>query len=174
MFRLLLLAAAANALPILQGLDAKLASKYADQSSATIRNVLAGALHASTESAGVSPSFVTCTRDFSACPMGFADLGGSSCAPPPQYTGDCQGPVDFGGLAPIEKSALADACGVSFPCLNSSCDFSRPCPVGWATSGDTCTAPAGYTGPCASPTKFAQFSDAEKDHWSGICGVSFC
>merc|ERR1711957_1128114 len=47
---------------------------------------------------------LTCARDYSVCPAGWADLGdGARCKAPLGFEGLCDSIVQFGGLAPIEK-----------------------------------------------------------------------
>ena len=164
----------ATAVPLLQGLDDKLASKYPTETASSLRASLANALSDALAVEQVPPSFAACSRDVSGCPRGFSDLGASSCAAPAHYAGECSSPINFGGLSPKEKIILAESCGVAFPCSDQQCDYSQSCPSGWTTSGDYCVAPKSYNGPCVSTTKFSHLSDEGKDAWATKCGVSFC
>jgi CPW-WPC domain-containing protein len=167
-------ASVASALPVLQGVDDKLSARYPMETRSSLRAHVTRALGDALQAEQIPPAFVACSRDLSGCPRGFSDMGASTCVAPAHYTGECASPIDFGGLTPKEKILLADSCGVNFSCLDQHCDYSRGCPMGWTSAGESCVAPSSYNGPCASPTKFSHLSDEGKDEWAMKCGVSFC
>merc|ERR1711957_23095 len=119
---------------------------------------------------------LTCARDYSACPAGWADLGdGAHCKAPLGFEGLCDSIVQFGGLAPIEKNNLASRCGAVFPCAGARpADYSAPCPALWSLDSDgDCFAPAEYTGPCISRKRFLGFTQLEKSAWAIECGAGW-
>ena len=57
-----------------------------------------------------------CSEDFvSACPAGWSSRG-AICITPQDYQGPCPVAAKFGGYADGEKRAIAEACGLSWPC----------------------------------------------------------
>ncbi len=120
----LLAAGVANGFPLLKGLESKLAPLYPQESAAGLRDILERSLALAASNEGLSPSYITCSRDFSGCPEGFSGNGGT-CTPGIAYDGSC-GALDMGGLTPTEKHQLADSCGAVFPCMDSCAkDYSQ-------------------------------------------------
>lgn len=58
----------------------------------------------------------TCTENFDAqCPEGWANVG-DDCLGPRNYAGDCDFSITTKGMSMLQKHALAETCGVRFPC----------------------------------------------------------
>merc|ERR1712139_359090 len=107
--------------------------------------------------------------------MGWAAAGdGKTCLAPVNYEGSCEKSVDFGGLTPGEKMALAVECGARFPC-EDQCEknWNASCPAGWSTDADSgrCRAPDTYNGSCVPVAKFSHLSSEGKARWEELCGV---
>ena len=167
-------ASAASAMPLLKGLESQLQAKFPFESAAGIRSILSGSLSAAAQAEGLDGAYISCTRDFSGCPDGFIDHGEGKCAPPAFYDGTC-GELDFAGLTPAERHQVAGSCGAVFPCMESCAkNYAASCPSGWAASNGGCTAPAEYSGPCVSQTRFDHLSHSQKAHFEGVCGIEFC
>ena len=58
----------------------------------------------------------TCNENFDApCPEGWATVG-DDCLGPRSYAGDCNFSIATKGMSKLQKQALAESCGVRFPC----------------------------------------------------------
>ena len=161
----------AVAFPILHGLEGKLSSKYGGFPQSAIRAALLDAVEAVAADEGVPLHDATCARNFAVCPIDWTASTSGTCSPPSAYNGDCDS-LDLNGLTPVERSRAAGKCDAIFPCLDTCSKGS--CPQGWDHQGDSCSAPASYTGACVSNVKFPQMSAALREKYETICGVSFC
>lgn len=114
-----------------------------------------------------------CEADFAqACPNGFV-AGETGCAPTSEYVGPCTGEVkDFSGLSASAKERWSALCLAWWPCVACERDYSEPCPHEWsAVQGFSrrCSAPADYTGPCATEVDFDGFNVFMLAEWSSAC-----
>eukprot|EP00933_Yihiella_yeosuensis_P043466 TRINITY_DN38273_c0_g1_i1.p1 TRINITY_DN38273_c0_g1~~TRINITY_DN38273_c0_g1_i1.p1 ORF type:complete len:114 (-),score=12.67 TRINITY_DN38273_c0_g1_i1:100-441(-) len=63
----------------------------------------------------MSSADVSCLRDYTSCPIGYADLGQDRCEAVSAYSKDC-GILDFSSQSPFQKKQMAAECNVAFPC----------------------------------------------------------
>ena len=62
------------------------------------------------------PCRATCNQNYDApCPAGWASIG-DECVGPRTYAGECDFSFTTRGMTTAQKQALAESCGVSFPC----------------------------------------------------------
>lgn len=121
-----------------------------------------------------------CDRDFSRlCPAGFYFVGhihGDStpyCAAGVEYQGPCESDAfAFDRMSDRAKLRWSNMCQAFWPCVHCTRNYTVPCPVGWARTGDSglvCSPAADYDGPCDDPVDFSGYSRAMLEHWSGRC-----
>ena len=100
------------------------------------------------------PSHLSCSPDFTKCPLGW-ELQNGMCSKvgPTEKGSQCNSKCNLGSFTQAQKEALAVACGWTFPCQTSECkvNFHEQCPVLWHEEhGGSCIAPASYVGECGS------------------------
>mmetsp|Transcript_131401 Transcript_131401/g.356813 ORF Transcript_131401/g.356813 Transcript_131401/m.356813 type:complete len:221 (-) Transcript_131401:53-715(-) len=127
------------------------------------------------------PGLLACDRNYNAsCPENFLNApapgagGGPVCVASPEYAGPCADEL----LAPSAwsikaKQRWSTQCQVFWPCKACPQQFQARCPQGWGaqTGARRCSAPAGYSGPCAGDADFSNFNDAMLEYWSFQCGA---
>lgn len=93
---------------------AGLAKRFPAEDAGMLGRIAAAAVARATAGEGVSSDALA--KDYSVtCPLRWADAGdGSTCLAPFGYEGPCSDSVQFGGLAPRQKEALARECGAAF------------------------------------------------------------
>jgi CPW-WPC domain-containing protein len=154
---------------------AELSKRFPSEDAELLSRVAAAAVAQAADDEGVSIGALA--KDYSVtCPLGWADAGdGSKCLAPFGYQGPCGDSVQFGGLAPHQKEALAHDCGAAFAVAGScAADFSQACPEGWFDKGDAgCEAPSSYTGRCVRSKDFSRISAGGKALFADACGVTW-
>eukprot|EP00927_Polykrikos_kofoidii_P028726 TRINITY_DN24_c0_g1_i1.p1 TRINITY_DN24_c0_g1~~TRINITY_DN24_c0_g1_i1.p1 ORF type:complete len:265 (-),score=26.25 TRINITY_DN24_c0_g1_i1:77-871(-) len=156
--------------PHVATLMSALGARYTLPASA-IRRAVLDALDAAVKEADVDIGFVSCDRDFSACPSSWADLGDGLCGAPNGYLGDCPKFLDYRGMSPREKHLLCE--DALFPCRGACTqDYGQTCPKGWSSKGK-CFSPEGYVGPCVGAKNFENIGIADRKVWGRVCGVEW-
>lgn len=101
--------------PVLGGLEGELRNMFPSETPSGIKASIHAALASAAEQEGIDVEEMSCARDYSGCPGGWARTAGG-CIAPNSYSGTCTGTMDFSGT-PVEKAQLAQQCGVRFPCM---------------------------------------------------------
>eukprot|EP00927_Polykrikos_kofoidii_P028727 TRINITY_DN24_c0_g1_i2.p1 TRINITY_DN24_c0_g1~~TRINITY_DN24_c0_g1_i2.p1 ORF type:complete len:264 (-),score=16.31 TRINITY_DN24_c0_g1_i2:73-864(-) len=148
-----------------------LGARYELPESAIQRAVL-DALDTAVKEADVDIGFVSCDRDFSACPSSWVDLGDGLCGSPNGYLGNCPGVLDYRGMGPREKHLVCE--DALFPCRGACTqDYRHACPQGWSWKRGKCFSPEGYKGPCVGAKSFDNIGITDRRAWGKACGVEW-
>lgn len=117
-------------------------------------------------------------RDYdSACPTGWANMGGGFCKSNESPSSSCPSTYKFDDMGNVQMQILAATCNVSWPC-RKLCeeDYGRACPAGWneipAASG-VCVAPLTYAGGCAFTVNTSGMVEHQKRKFAAECFVTY-
>jgi CPW-WPC domain-containing protein len=122
------------------------------------------------------PCQAECVRDFSdACPIDWDEVEIGLCEAPVSYEGGCDHELNTIGMSEKDKHEMATSCDVSWPCIAAAKkNYGEICPDGWTLqSGQSCTAPRDYVGPCDAFARLGGMTEEDKQTFEAACVVSW-
>lgn len=165
---------ASSSSPLLLGLHDILSGAYPGLGDAQIEAALAKGLKQAAVEEEVDWDDVACARDYSGnCPSGWTENPGGDCTAPASHESGGTTTIDFRGISPQEKRAVASEHDAVYDCLAVLCvqDFTALCPAGWRLYGNVCLAPDDYDGICIGRKDFTVAGIADRRAWGETCSV---
>jgi CPW-WPC domain-containing protein len=112
-------------------------------------------------------------HDYEACPVGWTEAGGGSCAGA-NVSGSRCNMYKFAGMSVDEKQELAVACNLTWRCkVSCQRDFAADCPEGWQNVLGLCVAPPIYAGDCSYSVNTTLMDETQKKSFAQSCALQF-
>jgi len=118
------------------------------------------------------PCQADCAQNFQqTCPSLWREIGSGVCSAPLQYEGSCAARLDVTGMSEEDKSTWSLRCGARWPCTApKQRSYEDVCPKGWSLqSGQVCTAPTNYNGPCEHTAYMSGATALDKKAFEATC-----